>query len=66
MRKGFSVRAKMPCALSKKVTALDDLQAQIRDITQLGDVGRKFQDFAGVQRRCCFRRRQSICGIYWF
>jgi len=50
--------------LFEKVAALDDLQAQIRDITQFGDVRRKFQNFAGMQRRCCFSQSGPVCGIY--
>src|SRR3982074_266575 len=63
---GTRERLKMPCALSKKVTALDDLKAQIRHVAQLGDVRSKFENFAGVQKRCRFSRRSPVCRIYWF
>jgi len=56
----------MPGAFSKKIAALDDLQAQVRNVTQLGDIGRKFQDFAGMQRRSCFYRAGPIRGFYRF
>src|SRR5260370_35897097 len=44
-------RLKMPCAFSEKAAALDDLQAQIRDITQFGDVRREHQDVEGIELR---------------
>jgi len=56
----------MPRIFSKKIAALDDLQTQIRDVAQLGDVSRKFQDFAGMQRRCSFSQSRPVCGIDWF